>query len=157
MRVKNIREAWNLADRLFPSDYQLDESRTANAGYKVYYSTDPQMHAWISDLGNRLELNYSDGKFENIWIDCYETSASVNPKLHPLFEALEDRNFSDGNFDFKMRLIGEMMCWIPDVPVMKLLILHDLAYNWQEMREGDLFEHNLTEMLNRISVTVPER
>ena len=27
------------------------------------------MNAWISDLGNRLELNYNDGKSENIWIE----------------------------------------------------------------------------------------
>ena len=27
------------------------------------------MNAWISDLGNRLELNYQDGHSENIWIE----------------------------------------------------------------------------------------
>lgn len=69
MKVDSKEAAWNLANRLFPTDYVLDEERSANAGYKIYHTTNPEMNAWISDLGDRLELNYPNGSSENIWIE----------------------------------------------------------------------------------------
>lgn len=68
LQVANIEEAWGLADRLFPTDYEKDEERSSRAGYPIYHSTTEGMNAWISDLSNRLELNYADGKSEDIWI-----------------------------------------------------------------------------------------
>lgn len=68
MIVSSVKEAWELASRLFPTDYEKDEDRSSRAGYPIYYSTAEGMNAWISDLNNRLELNYSNGESENIWI-----------------------------------------------------------------------------------------
>lgn len=68
LRVSSTKEAWELASRLFPTDYEKDEDRSSRAGYPIYYSTAEGMNAWISDLNNRLELNYSNGESENIWI-----------------------------------------------------------------------------------------
>ncbi|WP_270368443.1 hypothetical protein [Eubacterium ramulus] len=80
MRVRTKEEAWILASRLFPTDYVLDADRSEVSGYMVYTSTNDNVNAWISDLGSRLELNYPDGKTENIWIgeeeekkDCLES------------------------------------------------------------------------------------
>lgn len=64
MQVKTVKDAWNLANRLFTTDYELDEQATKNAGYKVYSSTAKEVNAWISDLNNRLELNYPNGSSE---------------------------------------------------------------------------------------------
>ena len=64
----SIKEAWNLADELFPCDYLHDSSRTQRAGYDIYMSTNPEVYAWISDLGDRLELNMADGSTINLWI-----------------------------------------------------------------------------------------
>lgn len=69
LKVDNKEAAWNLANRLFPTDYELDEERSQRAGYKIYHTTNPDMNAWISDLGDRLELNYPNGSSENIWIE----------------------------------------------------------------------------------------
>lgn len=69
LRVSSTKEAWELASRLFPTDYEKDEDRSSRAGYPIYYSTAEGMNAWISDLNNRLELNYSNGESENIWIE----------------------------------------------------------------------------------------
>lgn len=74
MKVDSKKAAWDLANRLFPTDYEKDELGTKNAGYPIYKSTNSEMNAWISDLGDRLELNYPNGKSENIWI---ETSADI--------------------------------------------------------------------------------
>lgn len=69
MKVSSVKEAWELANRLFPTDYEKDEERSSRAGYPIYHSTAEGVKAWISDLGNRLELNYSNGESENIWIE----------------------------------------------------------------------------------------
>lgn len=69
MKVANIKEAWRKADIIFPTDYLLDSERTEKAGYNIYWSTLDGCTAWISDLGDRLELNLPDGKTVNIWIE----------------------------------------------------------------------------------------
>lgn len=69
MKVTNIKEAWRKADIIFPTDYLLDSERTEKAGHNIYWSTLDGCTAWISDLGDRLELNLPDGKTVNIWIE----------------------------------------------------------------------------------------
>ena len=64
----STEEAWNLADELFPCDYIHDSDRSRRAGYDTYMSTSPEIYAWISDLGDRLELNLADGSTINLWI-----------------------------------------------------------------------------------------
>lgn len=62
MTVTNIKEAWRKADIIFPTDYLIDSECTAKAGYNIYWSTLEGCTVWISDLGNRLEVNLPDGK-----------------------------------------------------------------------------------------------
>lgn len=69
MKVKSRKEAWDKADILFPTDYNKDESRSKKAGYDIFYSTAAGVNAWISDLGDRLEVNLESGETINIWID----------------------------------------------------------------------------------------
>lgn len=65
----SIREAWSKADEIFPTDYMHDSDRTRRAGYDIYFSTRPGCAAWISDLGNRLEVNMENGDTVEIWIE----------------------------------------------------------------------------------------
>lgn len=69
MKVRSKNEAWNKADAIFPTDYIKDEVRSKKAGYDIYYSTAQSVHAWISDLGDRLEVNLETGETINIWIE----------------------------------------------------------------------------------------
>ena len=69
IKVKNYEEAWEIVNGIFPTDYEKDEERSRRAGYPIHHSTAYGVNAWISDLGNRLELNYQDGHSENIWIE----------------------------------------------------------------------------------------
>lgn len=55
MKVSSVKEAWELAHRLFPADYKKDEEMSSRAGYPIYHSTAEGVNVWISDLGNRLE------------------------------------------------------------------------------------------------------
>lgn len=72
IEVRTRDEAWHEASRRFPTDYAQDMPATQNAGYPLYRSTADGNTSWISDLGNRLELNIMqmDGsvKSTNIWI-----------------------------------------------------------------------------------------
>lgn len=68
MKVTSRKEAWKLVDETFPTDYMKDESASAAAGYDIYRSTADGVNAWISDLGNRLEVNIEAETF-NIWIE----------------------------------------------------------------------------------------
>ena len=69
MKVKSKQEAWRKADIIFPTDYMKDDNRSNRAGYDIYHSTVAGVNAWISDLGNRLEVNLENGETVNIWID----------------------------------------------------------------------------------------
>ena len=75
-------QAWEIANRVFPTDYEQDTIRSKNAGYPIFYSTRSGFSAWISDLNDRLELNYpvynENGKMidfisVNVWIETPET------------------------------------------------------------------------------------
>lgn len=68
MKVASRREAWKLADEAFPTDYIIDARSSAAAGYDIYRSTADGVNAWISDLGDRLEVNI-EYETINIWIE----------------------------------------------------------------------------------------
>ena len=68
MTVTSIRDAWAEVRKIFPTDYEYSTERSEQAGYPIYYSKAGGVNAWISDLGNRLEVNLPDGKNVNIWI-----------------------------------------------------------------------------------------
>ena len=67
--VTSVKEAWNKANEIFPTDYLHDSECTNRAGYDIYWSTRPGCNAWISDLGDRLEVNLPNGESINIWIE----------------------------------------------------------------------------------------
>ena len=71
--VKTREEAWELANKLFPTDYEKEEHASQKAGYPIYWSTAAGTIAWISDLNVRLEVNVRKGKYgiesTNIYID----------------------------------------------------------------------------------------
>ena len=71
--VKSITEAWSKANEIFPTDYERDAGRSSRSGYPVYSSTaDGHWYDYICDLGDRLELNLSNGDTVNIWIKADE-------------------------------------------------------------------------------------
>lgn len=77
MTANTKTEAWAIADELFPTDYAKDEAASAAAGYEIHRSTVSDCGAWISDLGNRLEINFADGHTVNIWIESENGETAV--------------------------------------------------------------------------------
>lgn len=71
IKVKSVSEAWRIADKLFPTDYEKDEESSQRAGYPVYEttSTDERFSGfYISDLNTRLEVNMGN-ETVTIWIE----------------------------------------------------------------------------------------
>lgn len=69
MRTNTRERAWTIANEVFPTDYMKNEARSKRAGYDIYESTAEGISAWISDLGDRLEVNLDNGTTITIWIN----------------------------------------------------------------------------------------
>lgn len=67
--VANREEAFLVASNITLHDYEYDVARSERAGYPIYYSVYEGCNEWVSDLGNRLEVNHADGRTTNIWIE----------------------------------------------------------------------------------------
>lgn len=66
MIVKTTAEAWEAANKMFPTDYQKDEESSQRAGYPIYRSTAADHYSfYICDLNDRLEVNMN-GESVNI-------------------------------------------------------------------------------------------
>ena len=74
--VNSVKAAWSKANEIIPCDYMHDSDRSRRAGYDIYFSTSDSIIAWISDLGDRLEVNLPNGESVNVWIE-EETEETV--------------------------------------------------------------------------------
>lgn len=77
MKARSISEAWKMADEIFPADYEKDEISSNTAGYNVYRSR-LNYYDYICDLGDRLEVNLSNGETVNIWIESDEAEPEAD-------------------------------------------------------------------------------
>ncbi len=68
MKATSIKEAWQIANTIFPTDYNHDSYSSKRAGYPVYRGSLNPLD-YICDLGNRLEINLSSGKTVNVCIE----------------------------------------------------------------------------------------
>lgn len=86
MKANSIQEAWNMANEIFPTDYEKDEESSQRAGYPIYRSTAEGRHYdYICDLNDRLEVNLADGNRSiNIWIEagCDENISEGVEAMH---------------------------------------------------------------------------
>lgn len=66
-----IQKAWAKVNEIFPTDYEYDVQRSKRAGYDVYSSTaEGHYYDYICILGDRLEVNLSNGDTVNVWYGC---------------------------------------------------------------------------------------
>lgn len=93
MKVKNIQQAWNEADRIIPNDYMKDYEASEIAGYTIYRST-VEYYDYICDLGDRLEVNLANGQSINIWI---EQSATIEEYADCEASTITIRTYKNGS------------------------------------------------------------
>ena len=75
IEVHTAAEAWEKARSIFPGEYAYDSDSSERAGYHVFRGE--KFYDYISDLGNRLEVNLANGITTNIWIISEEKTLSV--------------------------------------------------------------------------------
>lgn len=89
MKVSSRREAWKLVDEAFPTDYLKDERSSEAAGYDIYRSTADGNNSWISDLGDRLEINI-EYETINVWIEEAQfTEYQIEDALRVISRAID--------------------------------------------------------------------
>lgn len=80
--VNSTEAAWQLANKIIPTDYLFDAAASERAGYPVYNTTseDPAMrYVHINDLCARLEVVLPDYTCVNIYIDEQAEQQSEQP------------------------------------------------------------------------------
>lgn len=97
MTVKNINEAWQKVNEIFPTDYNEDVAASERAGYKIYRSS-INHYDYICDLGDRLEVNLYDGTTVNIWVE--NEAEEVEEVKTVESEARENKKVVTVCFDF---------------------------------------------------------
>lgn len=87
-KVNSRKEAWEMVNKLFPTDYEKDDTSSENAGYSIYASTADNNDSWISDLGDRLEMNAvnESGTIDtmNIWIEEEKEVKGMNATVRSM-------------------------------------------------------------------------
>lgn len=66
LTVTNHKDAMEMAKACMGDIYR-DANDSERAGYDIWRTY--QHGHWLSDLGDRLEMNFDDGETVNIWID----------------------------------------------------------------------------------------
>lgn len=108
MKANSRQQAWEMVDEVFPTDYEKAEEASERAGYDVYVKNGDRCPTafckdWISDLGNRLEVNLSSGKTINIWIESPTpefTEGQIGDVLHIINDAIYE---IDDNIGLKLQ------------------------------------------------------
>lgn len=92
MVVKTREEAWKEVNKIFPTDYEKDEGSSERAGYPIYRSAaENHYYYWISDLGNRLEVNMPE-RTENIWIRSDDKKENKVPRYRMFYYTEKNGN-----------------------------------------------------------------
>lgn len=104
MTVKTSFEAWEAVTALFPTEYKKDEEASARAGYPIYRST-VNHYDYFCMLGDRIEVNFSNGKTVNVWIKSepkpekreVKTEAELKEIAEAMSETIMIRTYENGN------------------------------------------------------------
>ena len=153
IHVNSRDKAFIEADKYIKGDYEYDPVRSGRAGYDIYFSTSDR-YEYISDLGDRLEVNMENGDTVNVWIDKVEFEApetiSESELLHLVSEInhTEDHERRKGMLYMlnaicgtKYGLLGGRVVWFeqPDASTcFKYRAAHDL---YAELKYRSMFKH----------------
>ena len=78
--VKSNEDAWVQAAEILGCSFYYDKEASTKAGYAIHKGIS-EVNCWISDMGNRLEVNMSNGDTVNIWIEEDERFTAAEVKL----------------------------------------------------------------------------
>jgi len=105
IEVNSKAEAWSIIDRIFPTDYSVDEVSSAAAGYKVYRSTaEGHWYDYICDLNDRYEVNLSNGITVNVWFS--EIYMKAKELAHMVERLTQENDDLTGEVAVQKHIVG---------------------------------------------------
>lgn len=157
LRVSSTKEAWGLANRLFPTSFEKDENKSRKSGIAIYRSTESGTEAYISDFGDRLVISHPDGGTETIWIELPEKGSEPSRLSYKVFitDSHEAASLIAPGFSKDQAYIsqvrssyGSTMCanleMIPDIYKKPGKFYAMIAYHKREGETQEYPEYNLT-------------
>lgn len=94
MKATSERKAFEKAFEILGAGVEKDEEATKRAGYAIYRST-ANASEWVSDLGDRLEVNTANGESVVIWIEAEAETETASTEEKPL--ATVEKRLDDGD------------------------------------------------------------
>lgn len=136
MIVKSKRDAWRIAELIFPGDFRLDTAASLRAGYSIYSPCDIEelssgnddekfkdFEPRICDLGIRLEVVLEDNTV-NIWID--DSNPADRNKQIAECKQRYSKQVSDGVVDpFSTSIFFVIGGYYPDMSIGDVLKIVD--------------------------------
>lgn len=99
--VKNMQQAWNKVNEIFPTDYEKDVKSSEHAGYPVYRSTaEGHYYDYICDLNDRLEVNLSTGESINVWVKPEKVAEESNDESCIMVEVATEKTCEVRTFEY---------------------------------------------------------
>lgn len=140
MKATSERKAFEKAFDILSSGVEKDEEATNRAGFAIYRST-ANPSEWVSDLGNRLEVNKANGESVCIWIDETEeeTEAQETEKATTEAKASEQGDtMTSKEYNAKMSALG----WVVRYAFGKWCVCDGKAPDGVKVKSGDIFLGN---------------
>ena len=94
MKATSGRKAFEKAFEILGAGVEKDEEATKRAGYPIYRSAKNGAE-WVSDLGNRLEVNTANGESVVIWIEAEAETETASTEEKPLATVEKDIDGAD--------------------------------------------------------------
>lgn len=104
MTVNTEYQAWKAVNAFFPTEYKKDEEASARAGYTIYRSV-VNYYDYFCMLGDRIEVNFSNGKTVNVWIKpepkpevrVYKKESELKEIAEGISQEIVIRTYENGN------------------------------------------------------------
>lgn len=142
MKATSGRKAFEKAFEILGAGVEKDEEATKRAGYAIYRST-ANPSEWVSDLGDRLEVNTANGASVCIWIDenAEETETKEPEKATTETEAKASEQgdtTTAEEYNAKMSALG----WVVRYAFGKWCVCDGKAPDGVRVKRGDIFIGN---------------
>lgn len=140
MKVASRRKAFEKAFEILGAGVEKDEAATQRAGYPIYIST-ANTSEWVSDLGNRIELNMANGESVCIWIDetAEETETQETEKATTEAKASEQGDTMTAE-EYNAKLSA--LVWVVRYAFGKWCVCDGKAPDGVRVKSGDIFVGN---------------
>jgi hypothetical protein len=123
MKATSKEQAWEMANKIFPTDYEKDYASSERAGYDIYRHRELNYYSRICDLGDRLEVLTGEWGEDvtNIWITPPEPMDVEHIARHletvladkeKSYKVLADANVTDWELTGELKMLHSIIDYV---------------------------------------------